>query len=411
MVLPVVRKLIVVLAIVAALFGAALAYLIVTTPTSGAGARLPLTAAQRTLLTSVPADAEAFAFVPRAAALETKLLANPVTRELVGRWRNEQPLPHPWMVGSADLVAWRRGKVTSYALRLDPVRALFVRIYLMFASDSDARWDRSTIVINADSQNPTPAAVIDGWLSLGDTGTPFDAFVVQRESSRGAFPPISRPAFTTLSISPGEIVINSRAMSDTSPPSTAPFQPRFPRGGLISVAFAAPPKTVRDLDRLLGGSISTLGEKGGMLVLYDVNAGTLFPRPKGVLVLSGAEARAGATSQAAEIAASIGEVRDTGSELLVSLDRTSVPLYIKDTFTPADWPANVWSARIDPQRLVPILEELGDSAGLRLAAGRVYRSARDLRKWVGQLSHASSIDAALSTNGTREELRVRIVSK
>jgi hypothetical protein len=411
MVLPVVRKLIVAIALVAALFAAVIVYLIATTPSTGAGARLPLTADQKALLTSVPDDAEALAFVPKAAALEKKLLANPVTRDLMARWRNDQPLPHPWMVGGADLVAWRRGKVTSYALHLDPVRAFLVRIYLMFASESDARWDRSTIVINSDAQNPTPAAVIDSWLALADASGTYDALVVQRDTGHGSYPPIARPAFTTITITPAEILLVSRAAAQGVAPVPPPFQARFPQGGMLSVTFASPPRTLRDLDRVLGGTISGLGDQGGTLVLYDVNAGTLFPRPKGVIALTGESARSMASSDAAKIAASVGEVRDTGTELLVSLDRTSVPLYIKDRFEPAPWPANVWSARIDPKRLVPVLEDLGDSAGLRIASGRVYRSTRDLRKWIGQLSRASEIDAALSTSGTRQELRVRIVSK
>ena len=59
----------------------------------------------------------------------------------------------------------------------------------------------------------------------------------------------------------------------------------------------------------------------------------------------------------------------------------------------------------------PLLEKLGDNTGLRLAAPRIYRSARDLKRWIGALANADSIEASQSTTATTEELRVRIASK
>ena len=49
--------------------------------------------------------------------------------------------------------------------------------------------------------------------------------------------------------------------------------------------------------------------------------------------------------------------------------------YATDSFIDAQWLSNDWAARIDPKRAVPLLDRLGDNAGLRLAAPRIYRSA------------------------------------
>jgi DICT domain-containing protein len=111
------------------------------------------------------------------------------------------------------------------------------------------------------------------------------------------------------------------------------------------------------------------------------------------------------------VAQLVGETRDTGTELLVSFDHESMPLYLKDAFQPAPWPATNWSLRIDAPRLTPILEQLSDNRGLRLVAPRLHRAARDLRRLIGALRQAESIEATDSVSGEFEELRVRIASK
>ena len=72
---------------------------------------------------------------------------------------------------------------------------------------------------------------------------------------------------------------------------------------------------------------------------------------------------------------------------------------------------NQWALRIDPARLVPVLQDVGDNIGLRIAAPRTYRAARDLRRWIGALEKASSIEAGASASGGIEELRVQIAAK
>jgi hypothetical protein len=63
---------------------------------------------------------------------------------------------------------------------------------------------------------------------------------------------------------------------------------------------------------------------------------------------------------------------------------------------------------MDPHRLVPIVEELRDNIGLRLAAPHVSESVRDLDRWSGGLREAGRIDGVDAVKGTVEELQVRI---
>ena len=95
--------------------------------------------------------------------------------------------------------------------------------------------------------------------------------------------------------------------------------------------------------------------------------------------------------------------------LLLSFDH-SIDQYQKDVF---DEPAagNQWNVRIDPSRMVPILNSLGDNLGLRILAPRLFRSARDLDQWIGGLEQAKVIEASDSADSHGETLQVRIAAK
>ena len=403
------RTFIAVVLALAALVAAVALYLYFTTPSDSTPLRLPIPADQRELLGRVPAAADGFALIPSAARLHAELLANPVTRDAVQRWSDEQPLPSPWVIGGADVAAWRVGERTSYAIRLDMVRAFLVRIWMMSSSSVTARWDGSVFVINGTPAPRIEASDLDRLLDLASGLPEGDVFVVQRNRVRGVFPPIGRPAVSSVRVTAAEIVVTSRAETDAEPSST--FRARYPRGAILAAAFASAPAILGDFQRLVGTNLRALLDDGGALALYDVDAGTLLPRPKGVIVLpANAESRA-AIEDIGPVAALVGETRDTGSELLLSFDRSSVGQYLKDGFVEAAWPANRWSMRIDAPRIVPILERLGDNRGMRIATPRLHRAARDLRRWISALREAESIEAAASISGGIEELRVRIASK
>jgi hypothetical protein len=405
------RKLIFTLIVLLALIGGAAVYLVATTPQRADPIRFPLSASHRQLLARVPASAETFALVESAALLHGKLLGNPVTQASVLQWTSEHELPRPWMLGGADLVVWKSGKTTSYALRLDRFRAFFVRAWLLVSSNADAHWEGATLVMHDAAATPvTPSPDLDSLLRLAAGLPESDVFVVQRQGARGAFPPIGRPAVTAVRVSASEVVLVSRAATSDVAEQTE-IRPRFPRGAMLAAAFAAPPRILGDLDHLLGTRIDELLGEGGSIALYDVDSGTFLPRPKGVLAMPATERARQQMKDVESVTALVGETRDTGDQLLVSFDRDSMALYIKDEMVPATWPATLWALRLDPKRLVPVLRRAGDSTGLRFAAPRLHRGARDLRRWMDALQQAESVEAADSVVGGVEELRVRIATK
>jgi hypothetical protein len=405
------RKLIFLLIVILALAGAVGVYLVVTTPKSSDPIRFPLSSSHRQLLAHVPATANSFALIPSAALLHGKLLANPVTDEPILEWTHEHELPRPWMLGGADLAIWKRGKVTSYAVRLDSFRAMLVRAWLLLSSNADARWEGSTLIMHEEaSPAATSSADLDALLRLAAGLPEGDVFVVQTRSGRGAFPPIGRPAVTSVRVTDAEVMIVSRAAT-TEVAVQREIRPQFPAGAMLSASFAEPPRVLGDLNRLLGTKIDALVDEGGSVALYDVDGGTFLPRPKGVLVIPADERAREQLKNVERVAALVGETRDTGTQILVSFDRTSMGLYLEDEMLPASWPATRWALRIDPKRLIPVLKKTGSSTGLRFATPRLHRAARDLQQWMDALSEAESVEAAASVAGGVEELRVRVRSK
>lgn len=407
------RKLTIIAAVVLALVAAVIVYLVVTTPKTSAGIRFPLTGAQRDLVASVPESAQSFALIPTAAALDSKLRANPVTAGAVENWEKMHSLPSPWMVGRADLLAWRDASTTRYLIRLDPIRAFVVRTYMMLGGDIG-----ETLLINAPSTQPINSADLAQILSLSEKLPPGDAFVVQRRGSRGAFPPIARPAVTSLSVTPDDILFTSRAQRDAEEPiaaqSTQPAQ--FPHNALITATFATMPRVVEDLNRVFGTRVSSLVENGGSIAVYDIDTHKFLPRPMGVIAVPDDPPRRAAFDEfVAKVkqGESLGihiQTAEHGGALLLSFDDSINP-YINDAMEPGRWPAGKWAVRADPRRLVPILSRLGDSIGLRIAAPRFYRSARDLGHWIEALQGATVLEAADSEDGSAEELKVRISAK
>ena len=114
-----------------------------------------------------------------------------------------------------------------------------------------------------------------------------------------------------------------------------------------------------------------------------------------------------------KVTAAVGVRARTGEkdgQLLLSFD-DSIDTYLKDAFEPGRWPAGRWAVRMDAQRMAPIARQLSESIGLRVAAPRLFRSARNLDDWIEHLKSAHSVEAAASTTASGEQLRVRIAAK
>src|SRR5436190_9569850 len=396
------RKLfIAILAFVAVAAGIA-TYFVATTPKSSAGVRFPLTGAQRALVAQVPQSAQSFALIPTAAAFEAKLRANPITRDAVESWEEKHSMPARGMPGGADLLLWRDADGgTHYLVHADPLRSLFVR--------------------NQELGPPLDAAEHDAILALAAPLPPGDAFVVQRSQSRGAFPPIARPSVSSVAVTNDAIELTSVGRASARPEDEGRAEARptlvqFPRNALLAATFAEAPKVVDDLNRLFGTKVSPLLANGGSITIYDVDARKLLPRPLGVIAVPADDARRAAFQEIVDrvgVAEAVGVRARTGEkdgQLLLSFD-DSIDTYLKDALEPGRWPAGRWAVRMDAQRMAPLVRQLGDSIGLRVAAPRLFRSARDLNRWIGGLERAATIEAADSDEGASEVLRVRITAK
>lgn len=406
------RSLIVVVIVIVVVAAGVWFYLAQTTPREAAGVSFPLSASDVKLLSNVPPAADSFALIPTAAAVMTKAESNPVAHDAIEQWRSSHPLPQPWMLGRADIVAWRVEKTTNYAIAVDPVRAVVLRTYLTLASSGSS----NAVLINpplVPQQTQESEAVfrLGGGLPRGDI------LVVQRGEGRGAFPPIGRPSVSSVSVDRGGIAITSHAPRDVNAPQALPLHPRYARGAILTAAFAAPPRLVEEMNRLVGAKASTLLRDGGTVVLYDVDTRKLLPRLREVIVLPATDEKRAAlrdfvdnvtSRDLREIAGFQVQTADTGKDLLVAFDRDSIQKYQSDTFDPASIPSSLWSLHVVPQRAVPVLQQIADSPGLRYLTPRLFRSAQDLSAWIEHLQKARVIEAADSAVGDVEELRVKI---
>jgi hypothetical protein len=403
------RKLFIIILIVITVAIAAIAiYFVATTPKTSAGVRFPLSPAHRALIASVPVEAESFALIPTAAALEAKLRANRITSAPLDDWASRQTLPAPWMVGGADLVVWREGKQTRYLVRLDPVRAVLVRAYLAFRGDSG-----NTLLVNTPPGGGLPPEEVARIAALAGTLPSGDALIVQREPSR-SFPPIARPAVTSLKVNADDFVLTSHAASE-SPAPAAPLRASLPHDAMLTYAFSSPPRSLNDLNRLFGAKVAGLLDDGGEVIIYDIETRKLLPRPVGIIAFPATPTHRAAlesflrTVAPAEIAGVRSRTGEKGGLLLLSFD-DSIARYLKDTTDVVSWDNARWGLRMDPRRMVPVLQELHDDIGLRIAAPHLYQSVRDLDRWVGALQEARIIEALDTVRGNVEELKVRVSS-
>jgi hypothetical protein len=399
---------IIVLAVLLVIAGGIAVYLNATVPREGVLIRFPLDGPQLELLARVPADADDYALALSAASLERKLLGNPVTRTALSKWLDEQPLPGPWLLGGADVVLWRHGRETSYAVRFDPVRASLARAWMLVAGHDEAHWEGRLLVIE---HEPSRGGGADPAIrSLSAALPAADVFFVQRTGEKGEFPPIQRPAVSSVQLGAKEIILVSRssAADFADAPAT---KASFPAGAMLSAAFSADPRILGDFGRLLGTNLSAITAGGGRLVLYEMDAGTLLPRPRGLLIVPTTDEVREAIEDVRPALELVGEVREEGAETIVAFDHRSLAMWNGALLRESPWPGNHWQVRAEPDKLIPAVRRLSGNPGLRLLAPRLHRTSRDLERWTAALEGTASIEAADSVAGGVEELRVRVVSK
>jgi hypothetical protein len=400
------RLLLLILLTLVLVLGAAALWLVRSTPDDAPPLRFPLDADQRQLLASAPADAEVVALLPAVAVVHGRLLANAVTRQPVLEWTSRTEVPPRWVVGAADAAIWRAGETTGFAVRLDPVRAILARGWFAVAARQPVTWAGSTLLVNAPSAGGFDAAAVE-TLTRGLPAS--DALVIHTANDEQAFPPGARPAVSGVTIAANELSITTRTPLDDAP-AGPPVRPSFPQGAMFAGWFASAPRLLADLERLWGGDVSALAADGGIVALYELDSGTLLPRPRGAIAVPAAPATRAAADDLRGVIGLIGEVREHEGELIVSFDRRSAAEYAADPRVPSSWMVTDWALRIDARRFMPALGAL-DKPAIRFVAPRVYRNARNLRRWIGALGEADLIEAAHASGAEAAELRIRVTSK
>jgi hypothetical protein len=381
-------------------------WLFITTPRNAQPLGMPLGADHQALLARAPAEAEIVALIPTVAPMHAKLLGNPVTREPVEKWAERYPLPPFWMIGNAGLVIWQNEDGNGYALKLDPLRAAIANLWLMFSGNDSATWDSSTLIVNAHSSAPFDSQPFDGLMR---GLPPVDALVIHSQRDEREFPMIGRPAVTGVAIGENRIQLTSRARAKEASRSL-PIHRALPAGALFAAVFAEPPRVVGDIGRIVGADMRELLAGGGGLVLYDLDTGSILPRPRGLAVLPLNSTTASMAEEGGGLFEVFGEIRTHGEQVLVAVDRTSVSTYLGERFVQPEWPEAAWAVRLDPKRLMPVLARL-DKPALRFLVPRLHERSRNLRRWIEALGRADEIAAAERTVSGIDELRVTVSSK
>ncbi|HEY5610975.1 MAG TPA: hypothetical protein VIL97_07200, partial [Thermoanaerobaculia bacterium] len=183
---------------------------------------------------------------------------------------------------------------------------------------------------------------------------------------------------------------------------------RFPRGAMLAAIVSSSPRWVADLERALPIHIAPLLAHGALFALYGVEDRPLFPRPFGVVAFPADEARADELESMLdsllplEVLAEKSERTVRGISIrrrngigfvvesarvpdavVVAFDKSSIERYLADTMSEAPEKPFLWSVRLLPRDVVPVLEKVKENPGMRLVARdlsrgaeRIYRSAR-----------------------------------
>jgi hypothetical protein len=435
------KKTLVIIAIATAVIVAAIVYLYATVPASVAPVTAPFDGTAADLLAHVPASATDIAYMRRASAVYRKALADPLAGPPLREWSDRAGLARlPLLLGSADAVVWRAGDGGfGFAARPDPMRRGLLHLYLAVSGRDELSLDDGALVMNGGEPSTPSQHAVSELAALSSGLPPSDVIVLQREGSRGSFPPIGRPAVTAIRLGGGKILLDSQSRAEEgSAALTAPLPFAHPSGAMMSIAMASPPRLAGELNRLFARKVTPLLDAGGMLVVYDVDARSLLPRPMGVVVLRADGAHRAALSSFVESLASmtgaaatvskrrIGtvdietrdalgvriETAESGSELLLSFDRSSIERYLGAPARGAIDPAPaVWSAVVVPSIAGPIIGRLSRSPGFRILSPKLYRAASDLEKWMTALEGASRVEVRKDLSAGQEHLRVVITAK
>ncbi len=433
------RRLLVLILIAVLIIGAAVTVFLVVTGSPGRGVASAVAGLDsHPLLAMVPADATDFAFVPAAAAVWRDAQRNPVAGPLVTSWSTRPELRHPGLAfGRADVVIWRAGDHVGFAGRVDPLRAALLRIWIAIAGRDDLRVEGQTVAQNL-SEQTIDRGQLERLTALASSLPPADALIWQTERARGSFPPIGRPSVTAVRLTSDGVLIDSTSMQRTDDASAQrALSLRYPEEAVATIAFAASPSFAGELDRLVGARVRPLLERGGTLVIYDVDSRKLIARPLGLLVLAADDAHRAAVTNLMGSLAGMGrdvvaqstrrvgsteitrreilgatvETAEAGGEILISFDRSSMDRYLSGPAETVPAQLAIWVLRGDGSRLAPLLEAASGNPALRFLTPKIFRSTRDANRSIRYLSGARRLVAHKVEGKDGEELHVVLSAK
>ncbi len=394
----------------------------------------------RSLLQRVPDDAEEIVFVPRFATFFWAAQKNAVVARALAALPQDQMRYAPWLLGNADVVAWRRDKRWSFVARPDALhrglisaagasqRGLVMDGEFVSSGEMVPRTDRP--------DQPFDAALIDSAKG--------QFFVWQSEDSSWSFPPIARPAFSAGIVKSDSLEISSRSGHEAGQGPGAGGQLTqspalsIPTSAMISAVVSEVPEILSAADRLFPVNLERLFSEGGGLVLYDLEADGVVPRPRGVLVVPASDANrqiinglfesvpdemiarilgSDASERMAgslrvrrrELAGVTAESTEDANQILLAFDNTSLDLFLASPRGPATLVSGeVWRCRIEPNSFLPVVKELRDNKLLKLAARDTYRKVDRFYQSVKLFADAESLELSLRTATYGQQLQTLV---
>ncbi len=417
------RIALIVIAILAALAIALGAALLVPRFAEPAAPRLTAEPELLGMMAAAPGDAETVVAIPTFASTWRRF--SPVIEPLIESHEDRRSLAAAsWMIGNAPVAIWTAGGGWGARARPDGVHRLLLRAAAPFVS-FDVAFEGDHVRFGAAA--PAAERALDAALAESLEG---HLFVVHLDE--GSYPPMERPALTSVRFGDGVLRITTRGRpepgQDAAP--VALGDKTLPANALLAARFAEAPRAVLAMEKAAPIRFERFLRDGAMVALYGVEEGGLIPRPliafsvpaddakyqelvdtvdramaKGAVgLLLGPQPETTRTVGGVTITHREGlgltlEYARRDGELLFAFDDSSLEQLLRAREVPAGEGSAHWAMRARPAELLPALEDLGSSRGLRLLARGFSNASRDLGHALRALPPTDELTAEMTREG------------
>lgn len=392
----------------------------------------------------VPAGADAIVLAPSAKGLLRALKGNKVTATAVTDWETKSELRALRLVpGELDLIAWRLEDKLFFAIACSPMQRSLIRTGSRFNSDAPAfRSDGEWLTTAPRVTEPSAWSELKS-MAEGRTGKLF-FYLTPRERNFLASP--GKPAFVAVDLKPDVVTVRSSSRNSPVVPSDESHSFAFPRSALLSMRLQKAPQVLAEIEKLTRVKLSNLIAAGGMLSVYKVDDRKAIPRLQGVIVISADQQKAVELAAVVEnLAPSVGgtlgrllggarrrsersgpegtavvrvesvgytvEHAYTERELIVSLDKSSMDLYLIDRKgAPPSPPEVQWTLRLEEAELRRIAK-VGENDALRLFAPEVSNRIQELTRISSLIPEGCLLEATSTTAEAYDEILATVTAK